>query len=88
MPEGYLTFCEGVISSTGTPVIRKIRLTQIRNTDKITVRTSEKFSFQILHMVGVIFKQYGTIFRFTGVITHAGCWENTRKVCKARAESE
>ena len=23
LPEGYLTFCEGVISSTGTPVIKK-----------------------------------------------------------------
>ena len=24
----------------------------------------------------------------TGVITHAGCWKNTRKVCKSRAEGE
>ena len=30
MPEGYLTFCEGVISSTGTPVIKK----NTSNTDK------------------------------------------------------
>ena len=29
-PEGYLTFCEGVISSTGTPVIKK----NMSNTDK------------------------------------------------------
>ena len=28
--EGYLTFCEGVISSTGTPVIKK----NTSNTDK------------------------------------------------------
>ena len=30
MPEGYLTFCEGVISSTGKPVIKK----NMSNTDK------------------------------------------------------
>ena len=30
MPEGYLTFCEGVILSTGTPVIKK----NTSNTDK------------------------------------------------------
>ena len=30
MPEGYLTFCEGVISSTGKPVIKK----NTSNTDK------------------------------------------------------
>ena len=30
MPEGYLTVCEGVISSTGTPVIKK----NTSNTDK------------------------------------------------------
>ena len=29
-----------------------------------------------------------TFYRFTGVITHAGCWENTRKACKSRAEGE
>ena len=28
--EGYLTFCEGVISSTGTPVVKK----NTSNTDK------------------------------------------------------
>ena len=27
-----------------------------------------------------------TFSGFTGVITHAGCWENTRKACKSRAE--
>ena len=25
---------------------------------------------------------------FTGVITHAGRWENTRKACKSRAEAK
>ena len=25
-------------------------------------------------------------YGFTGVITHLGCWENTRKTCKSRAE--
>ena len=25
-------------------------------------------------------------YGFTGVIAHAGCWENTRKACKSRAE--
>ena len=30
MPEGYLTFCEGVILLTGTPVIKK----NMSNTDK------------------------------------------------------
>ena len=25
---------------------------------------------------------------FTGVITHLGCWENTRKACKSQAEGE
>ena len=29
-----------------------------------------------------------TYYRFTGLITHAGCWENTRKACKSRAEGE
>ena len=29
-----------------------------------------------------------TFCGFTGVITHAGCWENTRKACKSRAEGE
>ena len=29
-----------------------------------------------------------TSYGFTGVITHAGCWENTRKACKSRAEGE
>ena len=27
-----------------------------------------------------------TFYGFTGVITHAGCWENTRKACKSQAE--
>ena len=36
MPEGYLTFCEGVISSTGKPVIKK----NTSNTDK--KNTNEK----------------------------------------------
>ena len=26
-------------------------------------------------------------YGFTGVITHLGCWENTRKACKSRAEN-
>ena len=26
-----------------------------------------------------------TFYGFTGVITHAGCWENTRKACKPKA---
>ena len=26
------------------------------------------------------------LFMHTGVITHAGCWEYTRKACKSRAE--
>ena len=29
-----------------------------------------------------------TFDAFTGVIDHAGCWENTRKACKSRAEGE
>ena len=29
-----------------------------------------------------------TFYGFTGVITHLGCWENTRKACKSRAEGE
>ena len=27
-----------------------------------------------------------TFYGFTGVITHLGCWENTQKACKSRAE--
>ena len=27
-----------------------------------------------------------TFYGFTGVITRLGCWENTRKACKSRAE--
>ena len=39
--EGYSTFCEGVISSTGTPVI--IRLTQIKESQtKKMVQESKK----------------------------------------------
>ena len=26
-----------------------------------------------------------TFYRFTGVITHLGCWENTQKACKSLA---
>ena len=26
-----------------------------------------------------------TFYGFTGVITHLGCWENTRKACKSLA---
>ena len=29
-----------------------------------------------------------TFYGFTGVITHLGCWENTRKACKSRAGGE
>ena len=29
-----------------------------------------------------------TFYGFTGMITHLGCWENTRKACKSRAEAE
>ena len=29
-----------------------------------------------------------TFYGFTGVITHAGCWENTQKACKSRAEGQ
>ena len=29
-----------------------------------------------------------TLYGFTGVITHLGFWENTRKACKSRAEGE
>ena len=29
-----------------------------------------------------------TFSGFTGVITHAGCWENTRKACKSWAQGE
>ena len=29
-----------------------------------------------------------TFYGFTGMITHLGCWENTRKACKSRAEGE
>ena len=28
-----------------------------------------------------------TSYGFTGVITHLGCWKNTPKTCKSRAES-
>ena len=37
-----------------------------------------------------IFKQLidHTFYGFTGVITHAGCWENKRKTCKSQAEGE
>ena len=27
-----------------------------------------------------------TFYGFAGVITHAECWENIRKVCESRAE--
>ena len=27
-----------------------------------------------------------SFYGFTGVISHLGCWENTRKACKSRAE--
>ena len=36
--EGYLTFCEGVISSTGTPVIKK----NTSNTDKKITNEKKK----------------------------------------------
>ena len=29
-----------------------------------------------------------TFYGFTGVVTHAECWENTRKACKSRAEGK
>ena len=38
MPEGYLTFCEGVISSTGTPVIKR----NTSDTDKRVTNKTEK----------------------------------------------
>ena len=28
-----------------------------------------------------------TFHGFTGVISHLGCWENTKKACKSRAEA-
>ena len=28
-----------------------------------------------------------TFYGLTGVITHLGCWKNTRKACESRAES-
>ena len=29
-----------------------------------------------------------TFYGFTDVITHLGCWENTRNACKSRAEGK
>ena len=47
MPEGYLTFCEGVISSTGTPIIKKNTLTQIKESQtKKLVQESKKYVFR------------------------------------------
>ena len=36
----------------------------------------------------ILFKQKTTLSMglFTGMITHAGCWENTKKAFKSRAE--
>ena len=49
MPEGYLTFCEGVISSTGMPVIKKnTSLTQIKESQtKKIVQESKKCVFRV-----------------------------------------
>ena len=50
MPEGYLTFCEGVISSTGTPVIRKNKSnTDKRITSEKMAQESKKFVFRMQH---------------------------------------
>ena len=35
-----------------------------------------------------LFCPHPTFYGFTGVITHAGCWENMRKACKSQAEDE
>ena len=47
MPEGYLTFCDGVISSTGTPVIKKNTCnTDKRITNDKMVQESKKCVFR------------------------------------------
>ena len=38
--------------------------------------------------VRVIKAKDHAFYGFTGVITDAGCWENTRKACRSRAEGE
>ena len=40
------------------------------------------------NLLWVIYAIDHTFHGFTGVITHAGCWENTRKASKSRAEGE
>ena len=50
MPEGYLTFCEGVISSTGKPVIKKntSNITQIKESQtKKMVQENKKCVFRL-----------------------------------------
>ena len=49
MSEGYLTFCGGVISSTGKPVIKKkIRLIQIKESQtKKMVQENKKCVFRV-----------------------------------------
>ena len=30
----------------------------------------------------------GTLYQFIGVMTHTGCWQNTKKICKSRTSDE
>ena len=39
---------------------------------------------KLIENVKLFYKSNGP--HLTGVITHAGCWENTQKACKSRAK--
>ena len=47
MPAGYLTFCEGIISSTGTPVIKNTSNTDKTITNEKIIQESKKCVFRV-----------------------------------------
>ena len=62
-----------------------LMMTLERRRDLITV-LEPYFLPKILHSTKSYFiKVDHTFYGFTGVITHLGCWENTRKACKSLA---
>ena len=48
------------------------------------IENRKTFRFTLSYLIKAIDR---TFYGFTGVITHLGCWENTRKACKTLAFS-
>ena len=48
----------------------------------------EEVTNYILKLGAYIYAIDHTFYGFTGVVTHFGCWENTRKACQSRAEGK